>query len=109
YYPPNLYVYRRQNNSLTMLGSVNVGDQSSSGTHHIQVRTDGPSIKVSWDWVQLLSVTDTFNATAPRHGLAWIWDNVSTFDNFRVDRKPTVQMVINGSSQPDITVPPGTS
>jgi len=54
-------------------------------TYAIKVIANGSSIKVSLDGTERISVTNTFNQTATKHGFRVFNDTGSRFDNFKIE------------------------
>lgn len=86
-YANSLQLYRKQSGRFTLLATQDVGP-IASGTHRLEVHATGATIEAVWDNVQRFSISESFQQTATRHGLAWhsAFDPNTTFDNFEIRR-----------------------
>lgn len=79
-----IYLFKVVAGAQTTLGSV-TQPGSDTGVHTLKVTGLGSAVKVFWDGTQVLSVTETFNQTATKHGLGggatFGTDTTSTYDN----------------------------
>ncbi|HEY1306713.1 MAG TPA: M4 family metallopeptidase [Vicinamibacterales bacterium] len=87
FYQNALHFYRRQAGVYTLLASsAPLAPVADGSSRRLEVRASGSQLTGWWNGVQLLSVAETFNQTATRHGLNWnsAYDATATFDNFEV-------------------------
>jgi hypothetical protein len=80
-----LELSRRQAGIWTLVQSV-PWSVTPGTTHHLQATLAGSSIQVWADGVLMIQATESFNATATRHGLVWVMtaDPEATYDNFEI-------------------------
>ncbi len=64
--------------------NVASGTAPGTGDHTVNVTLSGNSISINWDGTNTLSTTDSFNATATKHGIGYDTATGQRWDDFTV-------------------------
>ena len=96
-----LALIRRQNGTVTVIGSQAVPVLHPGSAHRIEARTHADVIQVLWDGVLAFQVSESFQQTLTRHGLAWYPpdDPDSAFDNVELVGENRAPVVSNPGAQ----------
>jgi glucose/arabinose dehydrogenase len=82
-----LWIFKRESGSWVPLAFRALPSPLVAGSmHRLEIRALNSVIEGWWDGMQLLQITDSFQATATRHGLNWnsAYDATSTYGNLQI-------------------------
>ena len=84
YWQGQLQVFRHQRGEWTAVGTAVLVTATPGSVHRLTVTAVGTTVAVGWDGTPVLTVVESFNQTATRHGLNWapFADALTAYDNF---------------------------